>query len=156
MLTALWHHGFIPKVQSNESWMSTSIPLSVTLSGQEIRGVFSLAAIFALRMFGLFAIYPVFAIYARNLPDATPFRIGLALGIYGLAQALCQIPLGLLSDRMGRKPVIAAGLVIFAGGERRCRPCSLRCRHRLGPLAAGHGRRGLGDVGFGGRLDARG
>ena len=56
------------------------------LSPTELRAALSLAGIFALRMFGLFMIYPVFAVYARNLPDANPARVGLALGIYGLAQ----------------------------------------------------------------------
>ena len=62
------------------------------LSSSERRAALSLAGIFALRMFGLFMIYPVFAVYARKLPDATPSRVGLALGIYGLAQALFQMP----------------------------------------------------------------
>ncbi|TAN08771.1 MAG: MFS transporter [Rhodanobacteraceae bacterium] len=77
----------------------------------------SLAGIFALRMLGLFMIYPVFAPWARHLPDATAVSIGLALGVYGLAQALLQIPFGFLSDRIGRKRVIAAGLVLFAAGS---------------------------------------
>lgn len=87
------------------------------MTGAERRAAVSLAGIFSLRMLGLFMIYPVFAVWARGLPDASPARIGLALGIYGLSQALCQIPLGLLSDRLGRKPVIAAGLVVFALGS---------------------------------------
>lgn len=82
-----------------------------------IRATVSLALIFASRMLGLFMIYPVFAVYARDLPGATPTLIGLALGIYGLAQALLQIPLGWLSDRVGRRPVIAGGLVMFALGS---------------------------------------
>ncbi|HEV2471514.1 MAG TPA: MFS transporter [Chthonomonadales bacterium] len=87
------------------------------LSSSEFRAALSLAGIFSLRMFGLFMIYPVFAVYARQLPDATPSRVGLALGIYGLAQALFQMPLGIASDRLGRKRVIAAGLVVFALGS---------------------------------------
>jgi len=86
------------------------------LSSTEFRAAPSLAGIFGLRMFGLFMIYPVFVVYARSLPDATLARIGLALGIYGLAQALFQIPLGLASDRLGRKRVIAAGFNV--GGDR--------------------------------------
>lgn len=68
-------------------------------------------------MFGLFLILPVFALYAEHLPDATPLLTGLAIGAYGLTQALLQIPFGMLSDRIGRKPVIAAGLIIFALGS---------------------------------------
>ena len=59
---------------------------------------------------------PVFSLYAKQLPDATPLLIGLALGVYGLGQVLLQIPLGLLSDRIGRKPAITLGLLVFAAG----------------------------------------
>ncbi|HLQ85225.1 MAG TPA: MFS transporter [Salinisphaeraceae bacterium] len=90
---------------------------STQLSRTEGRAALSLAAIFALRMLGLFMIYPVFSVYAKGLAGATEVRIGLALGIYGLAQALLQIPFGTLSDRIGRKPVIAGGLVLFAVGS---------------------------------------
>ncbi len=73
--------------------------------------------IYAFRMFGLFLILPVFALYAESLPEATPLLTGLAIGAYGLTQAMLQIPFGWLSDRIGRKPVIATGLVIFALGS---------------------------------------
>lgn len=84
---------------------------------QEKRAGISLALIYAFRMLGLFLILPVFALYAEDLPEATPILIGLSLGIYGLTQAMLQIPFGMLSDRIGRKPVIAAGLLIFAAGS---------------------------------------
>ena len=77
------------------------------MTGSERRAALSLAGIFSLRMLGLFMIYPVFALWARRLPDATGFSIGLALGVYGLTQALFQIPLGFLSDRLGRNRIIA-------------------------------------------------
>ncbi len=84
----------------------------------ERRATASLAGIYALRMLGLFLILPVFALYAReHLAGATPVLIGLAIGVYGLTQALLQIPFGMLSDRLGRKPVIIAGLLIFALGS---------------------------------------
>jgi len=79
-------------------------------------GVFSLAGIYCLRMLGLFMILPVFALYAENLSGSTPLLTGLALGGYGLTMALLQIPFGMLSDRFGRKPVIAAGLLLFVFG----------------------------------------
>lgn len=84
---------------------------------QEIRSTLSLAAIFAFRMLGLFMILPIFAIAAQNYSDATPTLIGIALGGYGLSQALLQIPFGVLSDRLGRKPVLIAGLCLFALGS---------------------------------------
>jgi MFS family permease len=87
------------------------------MTGAERRASLSLAGIFSLRMLGLFMIYPVFALWARRLPDATEFTIGLALGVYGLTQAIFQIPLGFLSDRLGRKRIISAGLLIFAIGS---------------------------------------
>ncbi len=87
------------------------------MSSTERRAVISLAGIFALRMFGLFLILPVFALYAVDLDGATPFLVGLALGAYGLTQAIFQIPFGIWSDRFGRKPVIAFGLIIFALGS---------------------------------------
>ena len=84
----------------------------------ERRSALSLGSIFALRMLGLFLIVPVFAVYARHLPGGeSAFAVGLTLGIYGLTQGILQIPFGAASDRWGRKPVIAAGLLIFAAGS---------------------------------------
>jgi MFS family permease len=84
----------------------------------ERRAAVSLAGIFGLRMLGMFLILPVFALYARDLPGGEDHTlVGLALGIYGLTQALLMIPFGMASDRYGRKPVIIFGLVIFALGS---------------------------------------
>jgi MFS family permease len=84
----------------------------------ERRASLSLAAIFGLRMFGMFIILPVFALYAQRLPGgASHTLIGVALGAYGLTQAMLQIPFGWLSDRVGRKTVIYGGLVLFAIGS---------------------------------------
>jgi len=112
------------------------------LSSSERRAVLSLAGIFGLRLLGLFMIYPVFALYARGLPDATPARVGVALGIYGLAQALFQIPLGLLSDRIGRKRVIAAGLLVFAAGS-----ALAALAHTVELIALGRFLQGIGAIG---------
>jgi len=87
------------------------------LSPQERRSVDALAAIYATRMLGLFLLLPVLALHARELPDYTPELLGLAMGAYGLTQALLQIPFGRWSDRFGRKPVIAVGLALFAAGS---------------------------------------
>ncbi len=83
----------------------------------ERRVAISAAGLFALRMIGLFMILPVFALYGEGLEGSTPLLVGLAIGIYGLTQALLQIPFGMLSDRFGRKPMIAIGLLIFAVGS---------------------------------------
>lgn len=79
--------------------------------------MFALASVYGLRMFGLFLILPVLALYADTLEGATPLLMGLALGIYGVTQALFQIPFGILSDRFGRKPIILIGLSIFVLGS---------------------------------------
>jgi len=84
---------------------------------KEKSAVMSLAAIMAFRMLGLFMIYPLFAAHAHELKHTSAFLIGLALGIYGLSQACLQMPLGALSDRFGRKPIIAVGLGLFALGS---------------------------------------
>jgi len=84
----------------------------------ERRASASLAAIFAARMLGLFIVLPVFALEAANYPGGSnPELIGLAMGIYGLTQAMLQIPFGLASDRLGRKRVIIFGLLVFAAGS---------------------------------------
>ncbi|MGH7119151.1 MAG: MFS transporter [Acetobacteraceae bacterium] len=83
----------------------------------ERRAAGALAAVFAVRLLGLFMIYPVFEAYARGLKGANPAMIGLALGAYGLTQALLQIPFGFASDRIGRKTVITIGLLLFAAGS---------------------------------------
>ncbi len=88
-----------------------------SLLPSEKRSVFGLSAIFALRMLGLFLVLPVFSIYADQIKGATPFLIGMALGGYGLTQALLQVPFGTLSDKFGRKPIIVIGLLIFVAGS---------------------------------------
>ncbi len=87
------------------------------MSRIELRASFSLAAIFALRMFGLFLVFPIFALHAHTLPDGqNAALVGLAMGIFGLTQACLQIVFGMASDRYGRKPVIVTGLLLFAVG----------------------------------------
>jgi len=79
--------------------------------------VLPIAAIFSFRMLGLFLLIPVFTIYAANLQEATPALIGLAFGAYGLTQGLLQMPFGILSDKLGRKPILTLGLLLFACGS---------------------------------------
>lgn len=88
------------------------------MTPMERRASLSLAGIFALRMLGLFLVLPVFALEARKYPGGDdPAMVGLAMGIYGLTQAFLQIPFGIASDRLGRKRVIVAGLLVFAAGS---------------------------------------
>jgi MFS family permease len=88
------------------------------MSPLELRSSLGLASIFGLRMLGMFVILPVFALYAEHLPGgASHTLVGIALGAYGLTQAILQIPFGWLSDRIGRKPTIYSGLVLFAVGS---------------------------------------
>lgn len=84
------------------SWSKTVIPI---------------AAIFSFRMLGLFLLIPVFSVYAVSLHGATPTLIGFALGGYGLTQGLLQMPFGMLSDKLGRKPILTLGLILFACGS---------------------------------------
>src|SRR5574340_1449662 len=88
------------------------------MSPQELRASIGLSGIYGLRMLGMFVILPVFAIYAEHLPGGHNLTlVGIAIGAYGLTQAILQIPFGWWSDRYGRKPVIYAGLVLFALGS---------------------------------------
>src|SRR5215212_6565102 len=88
------------------------------MSAAEVRAGASLAGVYGLRMLGLFFILPVFAVHAPQLRGGDDLTlVGLALGAYGLAQGVLQIPFGMASDRWGRKPVLYAGLAIFAAGS---------------------------------------
>ncbi|WP_179952171.1 MFS transporter [Marinicella rhabdoformis] len=87
------------------------------INSEEKKAALSIAALVSLRVYGLFLIMPVFSIYAEKLPFSTPVLIGLAVGMYGLTQALLQVPMGLLSDFWGRKKVMAIGLLMFFVGS---------------------------------------
>jgi len=110
-------------------------------SSLERRSALALACVISLRLFGLFLVMPVFSLYARRMPDATPLLIGLALGVYGLGQVLLQIPLGLLSDRIGRKPAITLGLLVFAAGG-----LVAALSHTLAGIVLGRALQGMGAV----------
>ena len=86
------------------------------MNSVEKRAILGVGGIFALRMIGLFMIVPVFSVYGDNYAHATPFLIGLAVGIYGLGQAIFQIPMSLAADKFPRKPIIFLGLILFALG----------------------------------------
>jgi predicted MFS family arabinose efflux permease len=95
--------------------------LSRRMNPLERRATFSIASIFSTRMLGLFMIFPVFALFAeQEFSNVTGIQIGLAIGAYGLTQALLQIPYGMLSDRFGRKPLIQLGLIVFLIGSIVC------------------------------------
>ncbi len=92
-------------------------PSAAALLPGERRVVASLAAIYAVRLLGLFLLLPVLALHAGGLPGGTPLLAGLAVGAYGLTQALLQIPFGIWSDRLGRKPLIVVGLLLHVAGS---------------------------------------
>ena len=112
------------------------------MTRSEQLAVFSLSAIMSLRMVGLFMALPVFSLYALKLVNATPTLIGVAIGIYGLTQALFQIPFGALSDHIGRKPIILAGLFIFIVGSLTC-----GMAHSIYTVIVGRSLQGVGAVG---------
>jgi len=112
------------------------------MNQQEFRASASLAAVFSVRLLGLFMIYPVFAAYAGGLSGASPYLIGEALGIYGLTQGLLQIPFGLLSDRIGRKAMIVVGMLLFALGS-----AVAASSHSIGGVIVGRALQGAGAVG---------
>jgi MFS family permease len=112
------------------------------MTSQELRAAGSLAAVFSVRLLGLFMIYPVFAAYARGLTGATPYLIGEALGIYGLTQGLLQIPFGLMSDRLGRKVMIVTGLILFGLGS-----AIAAMSDSIGGVIVGRALQGAGAVG---------
>ncbi len=112
------------------------------MTPSERRAAFSLAGIFSFRMLGLFMILPVFSLYAHQLNGATATLIGLALGIYGLTQALLQIPFGMLSDKIGRKPIIITGLLLFA-----CGSVIAATAHSITGVILGRALQGAGAVG---------
>lgn len=94
-----------------------SSPSSTEAFPNQVRSVASIASLYLFRMLGLFMVLPVLALYGQDYQYSTPFLLGLALGAYGFSQALLQIPFGWWSDRWGRRPVIAVGLILFALGS---------------------------------------
>jgi MFS family permease len=83
----------------------------------ERKSLVGLASLYAFRMLGLFMLLPVLSLYAEDYSGSTVILVGVALGVYGLTQGLFQIPLGFLSDRIGRKPVIIGGMLLFMAGS---------------------------------------
>jgi MFS family permease len=107
-----------PRFPSHPLVNKSSLPDAHRMTPVERRASGSLAMIFAARMLGLFLVLPVFALEAARYPGGDdPARIGMAMGIYGLTQAILQIPFGMASDRLGRKRVIIFGLLVFAAGS---------------------------------------
>ncbi len=115
---------------------------SLKMTPVERRATISLSSIMGLRMIGLFMVLPVFSLYASTLQGATPMLIGLAMGIYGLAQAIFQITFGVLSDRIGRKPAILMSLIIFAAGS-----LLAGSAHTINMMIIGRTLQGIGAVG---------
>ena len=121
--------------------LASTVPDTLAFTPQERHATFALAGVFFLRMLGLFMLVPVLALYANQLAGATPLMVGLTLGIYGLTQACLQIPFGSWSDRIGRRPVIAIGLVIFTVGS-----VIAAGAHHILPILLGRAVQGAGAV----------
>lgn len=118
----------------------TAARVKTPMLPEERRAALGLAAIFALRMLGLFIVLPVFAVAARDLTGGQDVAaIGLALGAYGLTQAFLQLPFGILADHWGRKPVIACGLVLFIAGSILCALADSVGAMTLGRMLQGSG-----------------
>ena len=116
--------------------------MALAMQPREFRAAAALAAVFSVRLLGLFMIYPVFAAYAGTLSGANPYLIGEALGIYGLTQGILQIPFGLLSDRVGRKVMIVTGLALFGIGS-----AVAAVSTSMGGVIVGRALQGVGAVG---------
>ncbi len=108
----------------------------------DIKNALAIGGIFALRMLGLFMMLPVLSLYAAHLPDANPFLLGVALGIYGLTQALFQLPFGIWSDYTTRRKVIAVGLIIFVFGS-----LMAAGAHTIWGVIIGRALQGMGAIG---------
>ena len=111
------------------------------LNSVELRTGLTLASVIAFRMLGLFMILPVFMLLAADMPGFSPAKAGLAVGIYGLTQAVLQQPFGKLSDRFGRRPVMLAGLALFAAGG-----VLAALADSMGMLIAGRALQGCGAI----------
>jgi MFS family permease len=109
------------------------------MSPSELRASLSLASIFGLRLFGMFIILPVFALYAQGRPGWSLTLVGVALGAYGITQAILQLPFGWVSDRRGRKPIMYMGLACFAMGSFVCASSDLPVVVILGRILQGAG-----------------
>ena len=97
--------------------LDTALNDSSLFSRLEKRAAVSLASLYGFRMLGLFMVLPILALYIDDYRGASPLLLGITLGVYGLTQAALQIPLGLLSDKIGRRPVIVGGLLVFVLGS---------------------------------------
>lgn len=113
-------------------------------SFEEKKATLGLASIFSLRMLGLFLVLPVLSIYAHEFPETTSFLVGIAIGAYGLTQAFFQIPYGLLSDKIGRIPILVFSTIIFIFGSLLAAYASLEQDIYL--LIAGRFLQGMGAV----------
>ena len=126
-----------------EGHVMDSMPAAETLGkAMAWGGIGVLLAVLACRMMGVFIAYPVLATHAHELVGSNTARVGLALGAYGLTQALCTLPLAMLSDRIGRKPVIGCGLLLLGLGS-----IMAAQAHHIGTLIAARAVQGSGAVG---------
>lgn len=121
--------------------MSSVTQSQQRMTSTEKKATLGLSLVFAFRMLGMFMVLPVMSIYGQNLQQATPVLIGLAIGAYGYTQALLQIPLGIVSDRIGRMPIILAGLLVFVLGS-----VVAACADTIWGVIAGRVLQGMGAI----------
>jgi len=113
----------------------------MSFSPQEKKSLSLIASLYLIRMLGLFMVLPVLSLYGTELAGATPFLLGLALGIYGLTQAALQIPFGWASDKIGRKKVLLVGFILFVVGSLLC-----ALSNNINLLILGRGLQGAGAI----------
>src|SRR5262249_7255364 len=78
-----------------------------------------MCVLIGINQLGFGSVVPVLPLYARSF-GVSQVAIGLAIAVYGLARFLVAVPVGQLSDQLGRRPVLALGGLVTAAGTLLC------------------------------------